>query len=81
MRQSGNHSRPFQLPRISNNDRELNQAETVQSVPNDTIRLRMVANMSSSILRQIRMKRVRLEIDNNVTVQGVEGTDQEKSVV
>jgi len=56
-------------------------AEAVQGVPNNAIRLRMMANPSQSIFGQIKMKRGCLEIDNNVPVPRIEGTNQELSFI
>jgi len=73
--------RPSHLPRTSNNDEELNQCREGTKCLQRYERLRMVTNTSSSILRQIRMERRCLEIDNNVTILGIEGNDQETSIV
>jgi len=55
--------------------------EMVQGVPNNAIRLRMMMNPSLSIFGQIRMKRGHLEIDNNIPIPGIEGTNQEQSFI
>lgn len=56
-------------------------AETIQGVPDNAKRLRMIANTSPSILGQTRMNEGHLKVDNNIPILGIEGANKEQRLV